>query len=79
MQISNVGPRRTPLDRVAERLEEMIRVVVREQGLPVQAGSFRPLQREVVDDGAGNVGRPVDAVMARALRARCGVSASANS
>src|SRR4029453_15802806 len=66
VQISDVGSRRTPVDQVAEGTEEVIRAVGDERRVGADAMTRRALCTGPIDDGAGCISRPVDAVRSRA-------------
>ena len=62
LQIADVGVGRTGSEQVAEPIEEYVGVVVVEIASRVKAERPRPLEGGRVDDGAGGVGRTIDAV-----------------
>ncbi len=63
LQVAHVRVGRARLDQAAHRIEEVVRVVVREKRRRLaDAGGARALQRRRIDHAARGVGRTVDAI-----------------
>src|SRR5438132_9289371 len=64
LKVADVSAGRTGLDEIAKRREKFVRVVAIEKSVGQELHGACPFERRAVDDGAGCVRGPIDAVAA---------------